>query len=132
MANASWRWPAAAPAPVSRRPARPRARGPPGPRPLRPVRLAGRSLLDGECEMARAGGVAVHLPQRTGYVYEEGGISSPDGHCRSFDAEARGTVGGDGAAAVLLKPLEAALADGDQIHAAIPRTPPPTAGAGQG
>jgi amino acid adenylation domain-containing protein len=95
------------------------------------VHLACRSLLDGECEMALAGGVAVHLPQRTGYVYEEGAISSPDGHCRSFDAEARGTVGGDGAGVVLLKPLEAALADGDQIHAVIRGTALSNDGAGK-
>jgi amino acid adenylation domain-containing protein len=95
------------------------------------VHLACRSLLDGECEMALAGGVAVHLPQRTGYVYEEGAISSPDGHCRSFDAEARGTVGGDGAGAVLLKPLEAALADGDLIHAVIRGTALSNDGAGK-
>jgi len=83
------------------------------------VHLACRSLLEGECEIALAGGVSVHLPQKTGYFWQEGGILSPDGHCRSFDADARGTVGGDGVGVVVLKPLEAALADGDPVHAVI-------------
>jgi len=83
------------------------------------VHLACRSLLEGECEIALAGGVSVHLPQKTGYLWQEGGILSPDGHCRSFDATARGTVGGDGVGVIVLKPLAAALADGDPVHAVI-------------
>jgi len=83
------------------------------------VHLACRSLLEGECEIALAGGVSVHLPQKTGYFWQEGGILSPDGHCRSFDADALGTVGGDGVGVVVLKPLESALADGDPVHAVI-------------
>ncbi len=59
------------------------------------------------------------MPQRTGYLYQEGGISSPDGHCRAFDAEARGTVFGSGVGIVVLKRLEDALRDGDTIHAVI-------------
>jgi len=83
------------------------------------VHLAVRSLLDGECEMALAGGVTLDFPQRSGYLYTEGGIVSPDGHNRAFDAGARGTVGGNGVGVVVLKPLAAALADGDPIHAVI-------------
>jgi acyl transferase domain-containing protein len=83
------------------------------------VHLACRSLLDGECDMALAGGVSLHLPEARGYRYQEGGIYSPDGHCRAFDADARGTVGGHGAGVVLLKRLEDALADGDAIRAVV-------------
>nr|QEO74345.1 Beta-ketoacyl synthase [uncultured bacterium] len=83
------------------------------------VHLACQSLLNYECDMALAGGVQIHVPQKHGYLYEEGGVSSPDGHCRSFDAGARGAVGGDGVGVVVLKRLEEALGDGDHIHAVI-------------
>ncbi|HEX7240013.1 MAG TPA: amino acid adenylation domain-containing protein, partial [Longimicrobiaceae bacterium] len=83
------------------------------------VHLACQSLLSGESEMALAGGVAVFLPQTTGYLYREGGVFAPDGRCRAFDAGARGTVGGNGAGVVLLKRLEDALADGDTVRAVI-------------
>ncbi|HEY0172382.1 MAG TPA: amino acid adenylation domain-containing protein [Pyrinomonadaceae bacterium] len=83
------------------------------------VHMACRSLLDGECRMALAGGVTVGNYNKTGYVYQEGGISSPDGHCRAFDAEARGTVGGSGVGVVVLKRLADAIEDGDLIHAVI-------------
>ncbi len=83
------------------------------------VHLACQSLLNGECDMALAGGVAINVPQKSGYIFEEGGILSPDGHCRPFDARAQGTVPGSGAAVVLLKRMEDALADHDHIHAVI-------------
>jgi acyl transferase domain-containing protein len=83
------------------------------------VHLACQSLLNGECDMALAGGVSIKLPQTTGYLYREGGISSPDGHCRAFDAKAQGTIGGNGVGVVCLKPLRNALGDGDQIYAVI-------------
>ena len=83
------------------------------------VHLACRSLLAEECDMALAGGVSFHSPSRLGHVYEEGSLSSPDGHCRPFDAEARGAVAGSGVAIVVLKRLDEALADGDTIHAII-------------
>jgi amino acid adenylation domain-containing protein len=86
------------------------------------VHLACKALLDGECELALAGGVTIEFPQVTGYLWKEGGITSPDGHNRAFDARARGTVGGNGAGMVVLKPLAAALADGDPIHAVIKAT----------
>ena len=57
------------------------------------VHQACRSLVDGECDMALAGGVSIGLSNRTGYLYQEEGIGSPDGHCRAFDAQARGTSG---------------------------------------
>jgi acyl transferase domain-containing protein/acyl carrier protein len=81
--------------------------------------LARQALLDGECDMALAGGVSIILPQVSGYLYQEGGIGSRDGHIRAFDAGASGIVFGNGAGAVLLKRLPDALADGDRILAVI-------------
>ncbi|HEX6293449.1 MAG TPA: type I polyketide synthase, partial [Herpetosiphonaceae bacterium] len=83
------------------------------------VHLACQSLLNGECEIALAGGASITVPHKAGYLYQEGGIASPDGHCRAFDANAQGTVGGNGMGVVVLKPLAAALDDGDSIHAVI-------------
>ncbi len=83
------------------------------------VVLACQSLLNFQCDLALAGGVSVREPQKTGYLYQEGGILSPDGRCRPFDAAARGTVPGNGVGVVVLKRLEDALADGDRIRAVI-------------
>lgn len=83
------------------------------------VHLAVQSLLNGECGMALAGAVSIIVPQKAGYLYEEGMIYSPDGHCRAFDAKANGTVNGSGLGIVVLKSLPDALADGDYIHAII-------------
>jgi len=83
------------------------------------IHLACRALVTGECAMALAGGVSISLPKKKGYLYEEGMLHSPDGHCRAFDAQANGTVFGDGAGIVLLKRLEDALLDGDHIYAVI-------------
>ncbi|HEX4963095.1 MAG TPA: non-ribosomal peptide synthase/polyketide synthase, partial [Thermoanaerobaculia bacterium] len=83
------------------------------------VHLAAQSLLNGECDMALAGGSSLRFPQRTGYVWTEGGMVSEDGHCRAFDAAGSGTVFGDGLGIVVLKRLEDAEADGDTIHAVI-------------
>ncbi|MFD8339074.1 SDR family NAD(P)-dependent oxidoreductase [Streptomyces solisilvae] len=83
------------------------------------VHLACRALRDAECEMALAGGVSVRVPDTVGHLFQEGGMESPDGHVRTFDAGARGSMFGDGAAVVLLKPLQAALADGDTVLAVI-------------
>jgi acyl transferase domain-containing protein len=83
------------------------------------VHTACQSLLNGECDMAIAGGASISFPHREGYLYQEEGIMSPDGHCRAFDESARGTVAGEGAGVVLLKRLVEALADGDTIHAVI-------------
>ncbi|HSF38618.1 MAG TPA: non-ribosomal peptide synthase/polyketide synthase, partial [Thermoanaerobaculia bacterium] len=83
------------------------------------VHHACRSLASGECDTALAGGVHINTSQRTGYLFEEGAINSPDGHCRAFDAKARGTVSGSGVGVVVLKRLEDALRDGDTIRAVI-------------
>jgi amino acid adenylation domain-containing protein len=86
---------------------------------LMAIHLACQGLLSGECDMAVAGGVLISYPLKNGYVYQEGLIRSPDGHCRAFDARAEGTVAGDGAGAVSLKRLQDARRDGDFIYAVI-------------
>lgn len=83
------------------------------------VHLACQSLIDRESDLVLAGGVSITNLQKTGYAYQEGGILSPDGHCRAFDAKAQGTVGGDGVGIVILKRLADAIADRDYIHAVI-------------
>lgn len=83
------------------------------------VHMACQSLVNGECDMALAGGVSIRLPQKAGYLYQEGMILSPDGNCRAFDEHAKGTVGGNGAGVVVLKRYEDAVADGDDISAVI-------------
>lgn len=81
--------------------------------------MACQSLAQGECDIALAGGVSIRVPSKEGYIYEAGGMESPDGHCRTFDAKAKGSMFGDGAGIVVLKRLEEALADGDTIYAVI-------------
>jgi len=83
------------------------------------VHTASRGLLTGDCEMALAGGVHLNFEVNGGYIYEEGMINSSDGHCRTFDASADGTVGGNGGAVVLLKLLKKAISDGDNIYGII-------------
>ncbi|GGT00805.1 non-ribosomal peptide synthetase/type I polyketide synthase [Nonomuraea spiralis] len=83
------------------------------------LHLARQSLLAGDCDMALAGGVRVNAWTRRGYVYQSGGIGSPDGHCRPFDADAQGTIGASGVGVVVLKRLEDAIAAGDTIHAVV-------------
>ncbi|MCP5105695.1 MAG: amino acid adenylation domain-containing protein, partial [bacterium] len=86
---------------------------------LTAVDTACRALSDGQCNLALAGGVCITYPVKSGYLYQEGMVNSPDGHCRAFDKEAKGTVHSNGIGIVVLKPLEAAIADGDTIHAVI-------------
>ncbi|MDO6485510.1 type I polyketide synthase [Shimia thalassica] len=83
------------------------------------VHYAAQSLLNGECDMAVAGGVTIELPHARGYIFEEGEILSPDGHCHAFDHRAQGTVFGSGAGAVVLRRLSDAIADGDHIWAVV-------------
>lgn len=83
------------------------------------VALACQSLATGDCDLALAGGVTLRLPLTAGYLFQEDGILSPDGHCRAFDAGARGTVPGSGAGAVLLERLDDALAAGHPVRAVI-------------
>ncbi len=83
------------------------------------VHVACQALAAGDCTLAVAGGVSVRVARVPGYRHTPGGTGSPDGHCRAFDAQAAGTVGGNGIGLVVLKRLEDALADGDTIHAII-------------
>ncbi len=80
------------------------------------------ALLSGECDLALAGGVTIELPHGRGYMYEEGEILSPDGHCRAFDHRSQGTVFGSGAGVVALRRLDDALEDGDHVYAIIKGT----------
>ncbi|ETA49713.2 polyketide synthase [Rhodobacteraceae bacterium PD-2] len=80
---------------------------------------AAQALLNGECDMAIAGGVTIELPQGRGYLYKENEILSPDGQCHAFDHRAQGTVFGSGAGVVVLRRLADAVADGDHIWAVI-------------
>jgi acyl transferase domain-containing protein len=86
---------------------------------LAAVHAAARAVMTYECDMAIAGGSTVNMPRHSGYIYEPGGIASADGHCRSFDAQASGSVSGDGVGIVLLKRLEDAIAAGDTVYAVI-------------
>ena len=83
------------------------------------VHLACQSLINLECDLALAGGVSVHSPQKMGYLHQEGMILSADGHCRAFDRDASGTIFGSGAGMVVLKLLDKAIADGDRIYGVI-------------
>jgi len=83
------------------------------------VQMACQSLLNYQCDMTLAGGISIYNPQREGYLYQEGMILSPDGHCRAFDAQSKGTIGGSGVGIVVLKRLSDAIADGDFIYAVI-------------
>jgi amino acid adenylation domain-containing protein len=83
------------------------------------IHLACQGLLSGDCDMALAGGTAVSFEDNKGYIYKEGMIMSPDGHCRAFDANAGGTIGGNGTGVVVLKRLEDAIKDRDNIYAVI-------------
>ncbi|MGC6487646.1 MAG: type I polyketide synthase, partial [Planctomycetota bacterium] len=80
---------------------------------------AARALLNGSCDLALAGGASITVPTMAGYRHEPGGMLSRDGHCKPFDADCSGTTFSDGAAVVVLRRLEDALRDGDQVHAVM-------------
>ncbi|MDQ3405158.1 MAG: polyketide synthase, partial [Actinomycetota bacterium] len=86
---------------------------------LTAVHMAAASLRGEECDIALAGGVAVIGNGERGYLYEPGGILSPDGHCRAFDEQAGGTVPSEGVGVVVLKRLADARRDGDRVLAVI-------------
>lgn len=83
------------------------------------VATACQNLMNFQCDMALAGGVAITVPQKNGYLYLPGLVVSPDGHCRAFDAKAKGTLTSSGIGVVLLKRIEDAIEDGDPIVAVI-------------
>jgi amino acid adenylation domain-containing protein len=83
------------------------------------VHMGCQGLLSGDCDIALAGGVTIGSLSKEGYFYQEGMIKSPDGHCRAFDANAKGTIFGSGVGIVVIKRLEDAFEDGDHIYAVI-------------
>lgn len=83
------------------------------------MHMASQSLLNRECDMALAGGVTLELPHNQGYLYHEGEILSPDGHCRAFDAQSEGTIFGSGVGILVLKRLADAIEAGDTVHAVL-------------
>ena len=83
------------------------------------VHLACQSILNGESDMALAGGASLRIPHRVGYWHEPGSMVSATGHCRPFDVRSDGTIFGSGVGVVVLKTLQAAVDDGDRIHAVI-------------
>lgn len=95
------------------------------------VHLAAQSLANGECDMALAGGVTIELPHHQGYLFRENEILSRDGHCRPFDASSGGTIFGSGVGVVVLKRLDDALADRDNIHAVLKASAVNNDGAGK-
>ncbi|NPD13867.1 acyltransferase domain-containing protein [Xinfangfangia sp. D13-10-4-6] len=86
------------------------------------IHYAAQALLSGECDMALAGGVTIELPHARGYLFQEGEILSPDGHCHAFDHRAQGTVFGSGAGCVVLRRAVDAIRDGDHIWAILKGT----------
>lgn len=83
------------------------------------VHLGCQGLLNGECDIALAGGVCVSFPKVSGYIFQDGSIGSPDGHCRAFDEKAEGIVPGNGVGVIVLKRIDDAINDGDTIWAVI-------------
>jgi amino acid adenylation domain-containing protein len=83
------------------------------------IAQAFRALRDGECDMALAGGIALTVPFNSGIVYNEGGMYSPDGSTRTFDAQGKGTSFSDGTGIIVLKRLDDAIRDNDHIYATI-------------
>jgi len=83
------------------------------------VCVASQSLLTYQCDIALAGGITAGPPVKSGYLYQEGNIWAPDGHCRAYDAKANGFVPGSGMGLVVLKRLEDAIDDCDTIWAVI-------------
>ncbi|MFW5428137.1 non-ribosomal peptide synthetase/type I polyketide synthase [Bacillus pumilus] len=83
------------------------------------LHLACQSIANGDSDVALAGGVSILHPVKSGYVYQQNMVKSSDGHCRAFDDQADGTVGGDGVGLVALKALSEAIEDGDHIYAVI-------------
>ncbi|MCW5698016.1 MAG: polyketide synthase dehydratase domain-containing protein, partial [Bauldia sp.] len=84
------------------------------------VHLACQSLIAGDCDMALAGGVSILMTDgRLHSFLDDAGMLSPTGQCHTFDRAADGFVPGEGVGVVVLKRLDAALADGDEIVGVI-------------
>ncbi|MCG8923275.1 type I polyketide synthase [Lentzea sp. CC55] len=95
------------------------------------IHVACQALLGRDCDIALAGGVSIRPPVHEGYQYTEGGILAADGRCLPFDVNAHGVVAGNGVAAVVLRRLEDAMADGDTIYAVVKGTAVNNDGAGK-
>ncbi len=95
------------------------------------IHLAGQALLNGECDLAIAGGVTIEAPHGQGYLFREGEILAVDGHCRAFDNASSGTVLSSGVGVVALRRLQDAIRDGDHIHAVIKASAVNNDGAGK-
>jgi acyl transferase domain-containing protein/acyl carrier protein len=83
------------------------------------VHLAALSIWNGECDLALAGGVNIMIGPNTAIAESKSGFLSPDGRCKAFDQSADGYARGEGGAVVVIKPLDQALRDGDEIYAQI-------------
>ncbi len=86
------------------------------------LHMACESLWQGSAEMALAGGVNALLMPDFYVAFSQLGVLSPDGRCKTFDARANGYVRSEGAGMVLLKPLRAAIRDGDPVYAVVRST----------
>ena len=89
---------------------------------LTSIHLACRSIWMRECNIAVAGGASINSREGVGYTYDPQAIFSSDGHCRAFDKDATGTTAGDGVGIIILKRLEDAINDRDQVYAVIRST----------
>jgi amino acid adenylation domain-containing protein len=83
------------------------------------IHVACQNLLNYQCDIALGGGVHLMNPRNEGYMFTPGSIESPDGTCRPFDKDAQGTIFSEGLGVVVLKRLEDAVADKDEIWAVI-------------
>ncbi len=83
------------------------------------VHYAARSIRDGECELALAGGVSLMLTPQMHLMTAASGMLAADGRCKTFDDDADGFVPGEGVGVVVMKRLDQALADGDRIYGVI-------------
>lgn len=86
---------------------------------LAAIHIACQSLLSGECNIAVAGGASIIVPEKVGYHYNVSMMHSPDGYCRVFDENAGGTLFSNGAGIIVLKLLEDAIKDHDNIYGII-------------
>jgi 3-oxoacyl-(acyl-carrier-protein) synthase/acyl carrier protein len=83
------------------------------------IHLACQSLINGECDLALAGGVRVLASEKAYWALGNMGMLSPDGQCKTFDEGADGFVPGEAVGVLVLKPLQLALESGDHIYAVI-------------
>lgn len=83
------------------------------------ISMGCQSLFSYESDVCLAGGICVAVPQESGYLFQEGAIPSPDGKCRPFDADGKGTVFSNGVGVIVMKRYEDALLDGDRIYALV-------------